>query len=190
VNPALRVLLANVVRCPSRPGTTELDAGHPASVIWEQGDYNYTIGSHIALLRAISPLSRAHVCPCPLPTSPGVHEKGHEFCHEVCPNAAHTHSLTGFLYTLSGLLTRTREPAHRLGKGTTSAQHGPRVCADLREGGWSRLSHHGRNLSHPGQQDSRSVLENVYDVSKSRYGIEEAFLPCKAPLLFRAAPVL
>jgi hypothetical protein len=36
-------------------------------------------------------------------------------------------------------------------------------------------------------RDSRSILENVYDVSKSRHGIEEAFLPCKAPLLFRAA---
>jgi hypothetical protein len=36
-------------------------------------------------------------------------------------------------------------------------------------------------------RNSCNVLENVYDVSKSRYGIEEAFLPCKAPLLFRAA---
>ena len=37
---------------------------------------------------------------------------------------------------------------------------------------------------------ARSILENVYDVSKSRHGIEEAFFPCTAPLLFRAAPVL
>jgi hypothetical protein len=34
----LQVLLANVVRCPSHPRTTALDAGHPVSGIWKQGD--------------------------------------------------------------------------------------------------------------------------------------------------------
>lgn len=33
----LQVLLANVVRCPSHPRTTALDAGHPMSGIWKQG---------------------------------------------------------------------------------------------------------------------------------------------------------
>jgi hypothetical protein len=67
------------------------------------------------------------------------------------------------------------------------------MCKEAKGKKGPRPSHHGRNLSYPGGQasrDSRSILENVYDVSKSRHGIEEAFLPCKAPLLFRAAPVL
>jgi hypothetical protein len=41
-NPALQILLANVVRCPSRPGTTGLDAGHSASVFWKQRDHTTT----------------------------------------------------------------------------------------------------------------------------------------------------
>jgi hypothetical protein len=64
------------------------------------------------------------------------------------------------------------------------------MCKEAKGKKEPRLSHHGRNLSYPGQQGLTQHLENVYDVSKSRHGIEEAFFPCKAPLLFRAAPVL
>ncbi|KAI0280669.1 hypothetical protein BGY98DRAFT_932461 [Russula aff. rugulosa BPL654] len=67
----------------------------------------YTIGSHITLLRAISPLSGALVL---TPSFPPRHGKGDELCHSA-------------------------------------------------------------------SRDLYSILENVYDVSKSRHGIEEAFLP-------------
>lgn len=151
----------------------------------------YTIGSHITLLRAISPLSRALVL-TPLSFPPlGVHGKGDELCHSVCPflRRANTHTHQYSLYS-RGLLTRMREQAPQLEKGNTSAQHEPRACA-RRPRGRRGQDCHITDVIYLTQasRDSRSILENVYDVSKSRHGIEEAFLPCKAPLLFRAAPV-
>jgi hypothetical protein len=188
-NPALQVLLANIIRCPSHPGTTELDAGHPASVIWKQGDYNYTIGSHIALLRAIILSLERLFAPPPSPPLPGCTRRATNYGMKCAPRwHIHTHTHR-FFYTHSGVLTRTREPARRLRKGNTSAQHEPRVCIGIGKGDGQGC--HITDVINPTQasRNSRSVVESVYDVSKSRYGFEEAFFPCKAPLLFRAAPV-
>jgi hypothetical protein len=141
-----------------------------------------TIGSHITLLRAISTLS------LPFPQ----HGKGDELCHSVCPSpgGANTHTHHYSLYS-PRLLTRMREPAPQLEKGNTSSQHELRACA-RRPRGRRDQDCHITDVIYLTQanRDSRSILENVYDVSKSRHGIEEAFLPCRAPLLFRAAPVL
>lgn len=146
----------------------------------------YTIGSHITLLRAISPLSRALVLTLPS-FPPGVHGKGDELCRSVCPEAAQRHARQYSLYS-PGLLTRMREPTPQRKKGNTSAQHEPRACA-RRPKGRRGQDCHITDVIYLTQasRDSRNILENVYDVSKSRHGIEEAFLPCKAPLLFRAA---
>lgn len=66
-NPALQVLLANIVRCPGRPGTTELDAGHRASVIWKHKGTTTTrlaAASHFSEL-SLSSLERLFAPPTP-----------------------------------------------------------------------------------------------------------------------------
>jgi len=183
----LQALLANVARCPSHPRTTALDAGHPVSGIWKQGDlhdwqlhhtslsYLYPLPStrlYISFLSSSTGRATNYVIPC------------------AHPQAAQTHTHHYSLYS-PRLLTRMREPAPQLEKGNTSSQHELRACA-RRPRGRRGQDCHITDVIYLTQanRDSRSILENVYDVSKSRHGIEEAFLPCRAPLLFRAAPVL
>jgi len=106
------------------------------------------------------------------------------------PEAAQTHTPISILHS-PGLLTRMRELAPQLEKGVTSAQHELRACTRRPRGRRGQDCHITDVIQlTQASRDSRSILENVYDVSNSRHGIEEAFLPCKAPLLFRAAPVL
>jgi hypothetical protein len=144
----------------------------------------YTIGSHITLLRAISPLSRALVL---TPSFPPRNGKGDELCHSVCPSPRWRKHKQPYS---PGLLTHMRKPTLQRGKGNT--QHEPRACA-RRPKGRRGQDRHITDVIYLTQasRGSRSILENVYNVSKSksRHRIEEAFLPCKARYLFCAAPL-
>lgn len=74
----LQVLLANVVRCPSHPRTTALDAGHPVSGIWKQGDLHDWQPHHTSP-SYLSPLPSTH-----LNTSFLSSRGAGELCHSVC----------------------------------------------------------------------------------------------------------
>lgn len=91
-NPILRVLLANVVRCSSRPGTTVLDAGHSASVIWKQGNRKQLrLAPYHNSPSYLSPLRSARLAPPPFPLR--VHAESHELCHR-CTQEGGAHSLS------------------------------------------------------------------------------------------------
>jgi len=124
----LQVLLANVVRCPSHPRTTALDAGHPMSGIWKQGylhDWqpHHTSASYLSSL----PSTRLNTS---FPSPPGYTGRATNYVIRCAHprGGANTHTHQHSLYS-PGLLTRMREPAPRLEKGNTSAQHELRACA-------------------------------------------------------------
>ena len=145
----LQVLLANVVRCPSHPRTTALDGGSPVTRGRGFGNKEtYTIGSHITLLRAISLLSRALVLtPSFLPW----HGKGDELCHSVCSSPRRRNDKQPSLFFK---FSRSADPHEGTDTPTGRKKHttrAPRVCKEAKGKG-KKLSHHGRNLSYPGQQ--------------------------------------
>lgn len=77
----------------------------------------YTIGSHITLLRAISPLSGALVL---TPSFPPRHGKGDKLCHSVCPSPRpRKHKQPSVFLILSRSADRMREPTLQRGKGNT-----------------------------------------------------------------------
>jgi hypothetical protein len=165
----LQVLLAHVVRRPSHPRTTALDAGHPGSGIWKQGDLHDWQPHHT---------SPSYFFPLPITRlntsllSPRVHVKGDELCHfcvTIPRGGANTHTHQYSLYS-PALLTYMKEPAPQREKRNTSAQHEPRACA-RRPRGRSQDCHITDVIYlTQASRDSRSILENVYDVSKSRHG--------------------
>ncbi len=113
----LQVLLADVVRCPSHPRTTALDAGHPVSGIWKQGDLHDWQPHHTSP-SYLSPLPSTLLTLFFLPSrdtreGPGIMSLG-----VPIPEAAHTHTAVILLCAPPGLLTRAREPAPELEKVT------------------------------------------------------------------------
>ena len=155
-----KILLANVVRCPSHPRTTALDAVTRFSGIWKQGDLHDWQPHHTSPSYYYSPLPSTRLDAL-LPFPPGVHDA---LCHLVCPiprGGADTHKLTHtdththIFFIFSRSAEEHEETGTPMEKKKVTRVHNTRrahVQGGQGERRDQRTSHHGRNLSYPGQQ--------------------------------------